>query len=495
VAKSRRFIYWLKALERSFLNFEYMGNFLIKASDLYSSRDLPKILSFQSDHSFSMSTCLRHLLIRLTFICTTFWLSSCGGSSHIKPSTDSEQQSATDKSLLINANLPDQASKNQRSNVDEIQKNDLLERIRAGFQFSEAVVNDPRAEKLVERYQQRLLNNPVLIDRLITNATPYLHFVVNELEENRMPLEFALLPMVESSYDPFAYSPGRASGLWQFIPSTGRRFGLQQDWWQDERRDTVAATAAAIDYLTSLHNRFNDDWLLAIAAYNAGQGNVSRAIRKNKKRGKPADYWELKLPLETRNYIPKLLAWRHILLNADDYQISLPEIPNQPYFEVVDVGSQIDLAEAAKLAQVSIDEIYQLNPAFNRWATDPLPPHNLLVPRPHAEIFRENLQKVPLNQRLTWQRHIIKPNDSLIKIAKKFNTTPSLISRVNDLRSDKIQAGKPLLIPSASEADEFYSKSANRRLIERQQQAPGTDKSRIQHRVAAGESLWDISRQ
>ncbi|MFT6791233.1 MAG: membrane-bound lytic murein transglycosylase D [Cellvibrionaceae bacterium] len=371
---------------------------------------------------------------------------------------------------------------------------DLLQRVRSGFQFADSISQDSRGQALIERYLQRLLNNPSSVNDIMANATPYLHYVVNKLEKHDMPLEFALLPIVESRYDPFAYSPGRASGLWQFIPSTGQRFGLKQDWWQDQRRDTAAATDSAIQYLESLHKRFDNDWLLALAAYNAGQGNVARAIRKNRKLSKPTDYWALELPLETRHYVPKLLAWRRLLLEAEHYQITLPAIPDEPYFEIVDVGSQIDLAKAAELAELAIDKIYQLNPAFNRWATDPFPPHNLLFPREHAQIFRDNLESLSIDQRLTWQRYTIKRGDSLIEVAKRFNTTPSLIAKVNNLPSHLIRAGRALLISSASEESEFYSKSADQRLAKRQQKSPGANKRRIQHQVMPGDSLWSIAR-
>ena len=372
---------------------------------------------------------------------------------------------------------------------------DLWLRIRQGFAFNDAMVSHPQAKQRIDHYRQRLKRSQKLVDRAADNASPYLHFVVEELVKHNIPLELAILPIVESLYDPFAYSPGRASGLWQFIPSTGKRFGLTQDWWQDERRDTIAATGSAIQYLLYLHQRFNDDWLLAMAAYNAGQGTVSRAIRKNKKQGKATDYWSLDLPKETRHYIPKLLAWRDMIQQPEHYQVTLPAIADTPYFEIVDIGSQIDLAEAAALAEVDIDTIYKLNPAYNRWATDPSPPHDLLVPVSQAELLRNKLENLPHNQRMTWRRYIIKPNDSLIKIAKQFNTSPTLIAKINGVKNHRIHAGKALLIPSAAKESEYYSKSVEQRLAKRQQRAPRKNAQRIEHRVASGESLWDIARK
>jgi membrane-bound lytic murein transglycosylase D len=372
---------------------------------------------------------------------------------------------------------------------------DLWERIRTGFTLPDGLDSHPEAQQRIQVYRDRLSRSPTLINQVSENATPYLYFVVNELRKHNMPLEIALLPIVESRYDPFAYSPGRASGLWQFIPGTGTRFGLNQDWWLDERRDTIAATGAAIQYLIYLNKMFDGDWLLAMASYNAGQGNVLRAIKKNKRLGKPTDYWSLDLPKETQHYIPKILAWRDIVRNPANYNVSLNPIADEPYFTIVDVGSQIDLAEVASLAEVDIDTIYELNPAYNRWASDPSPPHDLLIPFDNAETLQQKLNDLPFDQRMTWRRYIIQKNDSLIKIAKTFNTTPSLIASVNGIKNNSIRAGKALLIPSATKESHYYSMSAEQRLARRQQQAPKKHTQRIEHRVAAGESLWDIARK
>jgi membrane-bound lytic murein transglycosylase D len=384
-----------------------------------------------------------------------------------------------------------------------VAQNDLWQEIRNGFSFSDTLptasqFNKNRSyktpEQRVERYRKRLLASPSSIYNITENAEPYLYFVVSELKANNIPLEIALLPIVESAYDPFAYSPGRASGLWQFIPSTGRNYGLYQDWWQDKRRDTVLATRGAITYLLLLHKRFNNDWLLAMAAYNAGQGNVAKAIRKNKKLGKPTDYWSLDLPKETEHYIPKLLAWSYIIKHADKYAIDLKAIANEPHFTLVDIGSQIDLAEVASLADVDIDTIYNLNGSYNRWATDPYAPHLLAVPVAKAAILEEKLVNLTNDQRLSWQRYIIQPNDSLIKIGNKFNTSPKLIASVNNIKNNRIRAGKALLIPSAARASEFYRLSVDQRLNRRQNSSPKDKTQQIVHKVSHGENLWDIAK-
>ena len=218
-----------------------------------------------------------------------------------------------------------------------------------------------------------------------------------------MPAEIALLPIVESAYDPFAYSHGRAAGLWQFVPATGKRFGLKQDWWYDGRRDILDSTAAALDYLQYLHKRFKGDWLLALAAYNSGEGTVSKAQRKNRKKGKPVGFWDLALPGETRDYVPKLIALKQLVATPSVYGIKLEGVPNRPYFAVVETAAQIDLAVAADLAGLELDKLYRLNPGFNQWATSPDGPHRLLIPVDQADMFR---QAVADNELDRWLHHL-----------------------------------------------------------------------------------------
>ncbi len=204
-----------------------------------------------------------------------------------------------------------------------------------------------------------------------------------------MPLELALLPVVESAFNPVAYSRSRASGLWQFIPSSGKHYGLEQNWWIDERRDVIEATQAALTYLEYLNRYFGGDWFLAIAAYNGGEGTVSSAVRRNQQRGLPTDFFSLELRAETRDYVPKLLAISRIVRNPEAYGLQFAAIPNQPYFEMVDPGRQVHLDEAADLAGITRDDMFALNPGFNRMTTPPKGPHRLLLPIPNAETFRQ----------------------------------------------------------------------------------------------------------
>lgn len=363
---------------------------------------------------------------------------------------------------------------------------DLWDRIRAGLQMEART--DPRVEAEITYYASR----PEYMDRVADRAAPYLHYIVEELEKRGMPMELALLPVIESAYQPFAYSPGRAAGIWQFIPSTGRHYGLKQTWWYDGRRDVIASTNAALDYLQQLYNRFSD-WELALAAYNAGQGNVNRAIRNNARRGLPTDYWNLKLPRETQHYVPRLLAIRALVAEPERYGLTLRSIPDKPYLTVVEVGSQIDLALAAELAGMSVDELYRLNPGFNRWATDPDGPHLLVVPIETVERFEMALTELPPEKRVRWERHKIASGDTLIGIAKRYQTTVEILRQVNDLRGSRIRAGQHLIVPVASRSAEHYALSANQRLAQTQQKKRSGQKHI--HTVQRGDTLWDIARR
>ncbi|MDA8622371.1 transglycosylase SLT domain-containing protein, partial [Psychrosphaera sp.] len=222
--------------------------------------------------------------------------------------------------------------------------------------------------------------HPSYITRVAKRAEPFLHFIVEEIEKREMPIELALLPIVESAFDPFAYSHGRASGLWQFIPGTGNRFKLKQTWWYDGRRDVAASTRAALDYLSFLHKTLDGDWLNAIAAYNSGEGRVLRAIKRNRKRHLPTDFWSLDLPRETSAYVPKLLALSDLLKRSDEFKVSWYPIANEPAISVIDAKKQIDIAKAAELAGMELNDLHKMNPGYNQWATDPNGPHKFIVP-------------------------------------------------------------------------------------------------------------------
>lgn len=365
---------------------------------------------------------------------------------------------------------------------------DLWDRLRSGFAMDHSVDN-PRVQAQLNWY----VRHPGYIDRVVERGSRYLYHIVETTEERGLPSEYALLPIVESAFDPFAYSHGRAAGLWQFIPSTGKYFGLTQSWWHDDRRDVLAATDAALTYLERLANRFDGDYMLALAAYNSGGGTVSSAMRRNRNAGKPTDFWSLSLPRETRHYGPKLIALAKIIDNPEAYDIDLPSLKNEPYFEVVETGSQLDLAQAADLAGVDVDEIYLLNPSYNRWATNPDGPHRLLVPRENADTFRAALAKFPEEERVSWRNYSVQSGDSLITIARKFSTTPRVIQQVNKLDSDLIRIGQQLLIPSASKGSDAYALSQSQR-VERIQDRKRQG-NKVHYRVRRGDTFWDIARE
>lgn len=365
------------------------------------------------------------------------------------------------------------------------QNPDIWYRVRAGFALPDKDHPSVRGDK---RWYAK---NQGYIDRTFERAEPYFYHIVEQIEARGMPLELALLPVVESAYQPFAYSHGRAAGLWQFIPGTARRFGLKIDWWYDGRRDIEASTTAALDYLEALHKRFDGDWLLALAAYNSGEGTVSKAIRNNKRRGKGITFWDLKLPRETEGYVPKLLAISSIVADPAQSSINLKQINNSPYLAEVDIGSQLDLAIAAQMAEMRLEELYILNPAFNRWATSPDGPHRLLLPLDKTDSFTQKLAELPKEHRVKWVRHRVKEGETLGHIAMKYKSTVKTVKTTNKIRGNMIRAGNYLIIPAASQSLNQYALSEEQRLQNKQNKArSGTKTSYI---VRTGDTLWDIS--
>ncbi|MFT5852299.1 MAG: membrane-bound lytic murein transglycosylase D [Colwellia sp.] len=365
--------------------------------------------------------------------------------------------------------------------------NDVWQRIRGQLTF-----DIPEKRRLIVQ-RDWYVKHPSYLTRVAKRAEPFLYYIVEELEKNNVPVELALLPVVESAFDPFAYSHGRASGMWQFIPGTGTRFNMKQNWWYDGRRDIVASTAGAIKYMKYLHKFFDGDWLLALAAYNSGEGRVQRAVRKNKRLGKKTDFWSLDLPKETRAYVPKLLALADIVKRPEQFNIKLYEIANVEVIAQVDIKSQLDLAKAANLAELSLPELQRLNPGFNRWATDPDGPHRLLLPKHKIAHFEQGLAKLTKDERLAWQRYKIKNGDNLGYIAKEFHTSIELIRQVNGISGNQIRAGKHLLIPVAAKSLDSYILSQNQRIAKKQ--AKRQQGFKITHKVVSGDNLWDIGQR
>ena len=337
--------------------------------------------------------------------------------------------------------------------------------------------------------------NPQHVERVARRAKPYLRYIVTELEKNALPLELALLPVIESAFDPFAYSHGRASGLWQFIPSTGRLYGLKIDWWYDGRRDVRKSTQAAIRYLKRLNKLFDGDWLLAIAAYNAGEGNILKSIRRSGIKKEQVTFWQLKVLSETSSYIPRLLAISEVVSSPAEYGITLPDIPDEPYWEAVDTFRQTDLNTAARLAEISQEELYSLNPGFNQWATHPDGPHELLLPREKVKVFKKNLDELKNSEHVSWKRHRVKNGETLSGIAEKYSSTVKQIKAVNGLRKNLIKKNQSLLIPAPADGVS-YTMTRESRLTKKQTRLTATSEVKpISYVVRNGDSLWKIAKE
>ena len=334
-------------------------------------------------------------------------------------------------------------------------------------------------------------NHPEYLSLISKRAEPFLYLVVSELEKQNVPIEIALLPIVESDYYPFSYSHGTAAGLWQFIPSTGRMYGLEEDWWHADRRDVLASTKAAANYLNDLNKMFKGDWLLSIAAYNAGPGRIQRAIDTNIKLGKKTDFWNLDLPQETEKYVPKFLALSQVIKNPSRYNQKLLEIDNKPFLNEVELDSQFDLALISQWTGLSIDQIYNYNPGLKRWATPESLPYIMLLPEEVIYSFNDNLSKQGQRPKISWTRYKIKQGDSLSLIAQNYNTTIGQIMSVNELDNDAIRADKYLIVPLAQKSENYYSLSDNQREKSRLNIQKNSEK--IIYTVVAGDSLWKIS--
>lgn len=369
--------------------------------------------------------------------------------------------------------------------AEPIEYNNVWARIRHGMQLTREI-DQPTVRNKIEWYSR----HQGYLDRVADRARPYIYHIVEELEARDLPMELALLPIVESAYQPLAYSRSHAAGLWQFIPATGRRYGLKQNWWYDGRRDVTAATDAALNYLESLAAQFDGNWNHAIAGYNAGENTVHRAIARNRAANQSTAFWHLDLPRETRGYVPALLAIAEIVARPDHYGVTLKPIDNQPYFTKVATGGQIDLGKAAKLAGIDNDEMKRLNPGYKRWATDPDGPNHLLIPKLKAQEFAQAIQQLPESERLTWRQHHIRRGETLSQIARRYGITVGVLQRTNDIRGHLIRAGQHLLIPGSGSGTP-PSAVAQRDAADRKVRP---EKGAL-HTVSRGDSLWTIARR
>jgi membrane-bound lytic murein transglycosylase D len=362
--------------------------------------------------------------------------------------------------------------------IAEPEPMDLWQRIREGYNLTPESM--PAS---VTKQRDWYLRNPSYLKTVFSRAQPYIYYVTDELDKAGLPLELALLPIVESTYDPLAYSHSHAVGLWQFIPSTGKSLGLRRDRWYDGRRDVIYSTQAAITYLKKLNKRFDNDWLLALAAYNSGQGFVSKSIRRNRKLGKGTDFWSISLPRETRNYVPQLLALATLIRDPEKYDLRLPAMPNEPFFEVVEIESQIDLNNVVKVTGIEVGTFTRLNPAYRRAITPPQGKHNLLLPVGSAQPLRDMLATTDPKTWVPHTEYAVANGDTLSHIAARFDIPTSWLRSRNNLRNDRLQIGQVLLIPHSRDNIDYLSNSLN------------SSKQPVYHSVREGDSLWTIAKK
>lgn len=362
--------------------------------------------------------------------------------------------------------------------------------MRNNFQLSRDDLNQPQVQAKIRWYQA----HPNSFYHKINNAGPYLHYILSQTQAKHLPAEVALLPLIESGYDPFAYSWVGATGLWQMMPGTASGLGIEINWWFDGRRDIAHATSAAIHYLDYLHHFFDNDWLLALAAYDSGEGRVQQAVEYNLQHHLPIRFWDLRLPRETQGYIPKLLAVKAIVENPHRYGFSLPPITDQPYLKRVDIPHQIDLAEVAKIAEIDLMTFHQLNPGFRRWATQPKGKQQIMIPASKAQIFKQHmlsyLQKFAHHPKISWHQYHVKPGDTLSNIAQRYHTKTHVIQQANHLHNTLIKPKQTLLIPASLKQAKAFRFAKMSKMI-KADHLPGPKQKH--HIVKRGESLDRIA--
>ncbi len=362
---------------------------------------------------------------------------------------------------------------------------DVWARMRAGFRL--APVERHRFEAELAWYRAR----PAYLQRVTNRARPYLAYIVHEAARRGLPTELALLPVVESAFQPYARSPAGAMGIWQFIRSTGLHYGLRQTAWYDGRRDIVESTRAAFDYLQTLHAEMEGDWLLAIAAYNAGEGYIRRAVADNLKRGAPRDFWSLSLPAETRAYVPRLLAIASLVARPEQHGITLDPVDDEPYFTTVATRGQIELARAAEMAGIELNELMLLNPGYMRHATDPNGPHQLALPSEAVASFQSALAALPDDQRFAWSTHRVSDGDTLSAIARRYGVTIQSLREANHVADGFIRVGQEIRVPRGPDPQAYdgLSKDVREGMIRARLGAH----RRSFYSVRKGDSLWSIS--
>ena len=349
--------------------------------------------------------------------------------------------------------------------------------------------NNYGAIPAVSAYIKWYAKHPEHVNKILDNSALYMHFVLEKIEERGLPGELALMPFIESNFDPFAYSAAGATGIWQIMPGTASGYGVSINWWYDGRRDIVVATKTSLDYLTYLHNFFDHNWLYAIAAYDSGEGTVRHAVRKQLRK-KVVDFWSLDLPMETRSYVPKLLALKEIISNAAAYGIKLPDTPNSSYFSTFTLPSQVDLAKVASSAKINMSMLRKLNPAYRRGFTTPNSKAQILIPFDKAEEFKHHLNYLATGA--LWQKYVVKQGDSLSMIAAKCKTTVANIKKINKLRGNDIKIKQVLLLPINNYQDINDDSYVQDNVIT-EDKLPGP--KQVRHKVIKGDTVEKIAKQ
>ncbi|MEM1412230.1 MAG: LysM peptidoglycan-binding domain-containing protein [Pseudomonadota bacterium] len=434
--------------------------------------------------------------LRLILPLTGLVLAGCASTAQISEPVEAPEPIAAplpERSQVetVDAHLPElqPAESPADYGFEEYAPTNVYERMMNSF-----ALPDCSAHEISRNWAQWYADRPEYMARVLKRAEPWIFFIVDEIERRGMPGELALLPIVESAYDPFAYSSGRALGTWQFVSATGRQYGLDQNWWYDGRRDVYASTHAALDYLEYLHDFFDGDWLLALASYNSGEGRVSRSVKRNLRNGKPGDFWNIKLPRETRGYVPKLLGLTCLFLHAGEYGYTMPETANEPVITTVDFGTQTDLVLVSQHADLPIDQLFTLNPGYNRWATAPEGPYRIVLPLAAAERLHNGDFNVGAQQLMRWDQVTVASGDTLSGLSQRHNVPVSVLRTANQLDSDMIRVGQKLRLPRDERmmADPLYA-SVAAELAELQSGLLAAD--RKTHRVRSGESLSVIAKR
>ena len=376
--------------------------------------------------------------------------------------------------------------------IGNIAYTNIWQRINSNFSLPDNYRNIPVVQSQINWYK----NHPQHVYQIIENAKPYLYYVVDQVEQRALPGELALLPFIESNFDPFAYSKVGATGLWQIMPGTASGYGVTINWWLDGRRDIVTSTDTALNYFTYLHGFFNNDWLYAISAYDSGEGTVKNAIHKQLKK-KIVNFWSLSLPYETKSYVPKLLALKEIIKYPDKYGIKLPYLKNKKTFVSFTMPYQINLYQISSLAGIPIAELRKFNPGFRRDVSEPNNPVRILIPESHAKAFKDRLSKglVKKSSEYKWQKYTVLEGDTLSQIAVKFATTVNAIQDSNNLKSNRIQVGQRLLITTSHDisTNKIPMLSLKDLNIISQDKMPGP-KQKI-HSVQHGDTVSTIARK